>query len=149
MEAVGRCRGTWDHGPLILLYRHALELRLKELIDAGNPFLPAPVDAITLMQTRSLRWLAQLVCQIIRAVQWEDEFVCDGVANLKDFSALIAEADALEPVSTIVTHGRGRPSRATVLEFARKTTALLHRLDMTASALFATWTLQEENPTVH
>jgi hypothetical protein len=38
--------------------------------------LPTPTDPLTLAKTRSLRWLAQIVGQIIKAVGWENEFKC-------------------------------------------------------------------------
>ena len=61
----------WDAAPIILLYRHAMELHLKELVGEGSGLLQNPVDPLTLYKTYSLRWLAQIVCQIIKAVGWE------------------------------------------------------------------------------
>jgi hypothetical protein len=78
-------------------------------VGEGSNFLPSPTDPLTLAKTRSLRWLAQIVCQIIRAVKWENEFKCEGVASLADFSALIAELEALDPVAVAVrSKHRGR-----------------------------------------
>jgi hypothetical protein len=82
---------AWDACPVILLYRQAVELHLKALVGEGGNFLPSPTDSITLYKTHSLRWLAQIVCQIIKAVRWEGEFRCEGVASLADFSALVSE----------------------------------------------------------
>jgi hypothetical protein len=62
---------------------------LKALVGEGGNFLPSSVDPITLYKTHSLRWLAQIVCRIIRAVNWENEFKCKDLASLSDFSALI------------------------------------------------------------
>ena len=42
---------------------------MKFLIGEGGRFLAAPTDHLTLCKTHSLRWLAQIVCQIIKAVQ--------------------------------------------------------------------------------
>ena len=55
---------AWDACPVILLYRQAVELHLKALVGEGGNFLPSPTDSITLYKTHSLRWLAQIVCQI-------------------------------------------------------------------------------------
>jgi hypothetical protein len=82
---------AWDACPVILLYRQALELHLKALVGEGSNFLPSPTDPISLFKTHSLRWLAQIVCQIVKTVRWENEFKCEGVASLADFSALINE----------------------------------------------------------
>jgi hypothetical protein len=56
-----------------------------------------------------LRWLAQIVRQIIRAVNWESEFKCEGVASLADFSALMSELEALDPVTVAVRPGNRHP----------------------------------------
>jgi hypothetical protein len=61
-------------------------------------FLERPTDHITLHKTHSLRWLAQIVCQIIEAIEWEAEFKCEGISSLAEFRALIAELDAMDPV---------------------------------------------------
>jgi hypothetical protein len=143
-------KAEWDACPIILLYRQGLELRLKALVDAGNNFLPSPTDSITLRKTRSLRWLAQIVCQIIKAVEWEDVFRCEGVSSLADFAALVNEIESLDPVSCIVhSPSRGRnfsaPPRlqpAVVNRFIGQVEALLALLDATADGLSATWDLR-------
>ena len=100
---------AWDACPVILLYRQSVELHLKALVDEGCNFLPSPTDPISLYKTHSLRWLAQIVCQIVKTVQWENEFKCEGIASLADFSALVNELEALDPVSCAVHSGsRGR-----------------------------------------
>jgi len=96
---------TWDACPAIMLYRQTVELHLKALVGEGRNFLPSPTDPITLFKTHSLRWLAQIVCQIIKAVRWENEFKCEGIATLADFSAVINELEALDPVSIAVQSG--------------------------------------------
>src|SRR5579872_5189929 len=82
-------KAAWDACPVVLIYRQCVELRLKVLVGEGSDFLPSPTDPITLYKTHSLRWLAQIVCQIVKAVRWEDEFKCEGVATLADFSAVV------------------------------------------------------------
>jgi hypothetical protein len=99
---------AWDACPVILLYRQAVELHLKALVDEGCNFLPSPTDPITLYITHSLRWLAQIVGQIIKTVRWESEFTCKGVSSLADFSALVNELDALDPVAVAVHSGNRR-----------------------------------------
>jgi hypothetical protein len=138
---------AWNACPVILLYRQALELHLKALVGEGGNFLPSPTDSITLYKTHSLRWLAQIVCQIIRAVKWESEFKCEGVASLADFGAVVNELEALDPVSCAVQSGsRGRDGSVphqlqppNVVQFTKKLDGLLDLLDVTADALAATW----------
>jgi hypothetical protein len=86
-----------------------VELRLKALVGEGSKFLPSPTDPITLSQTHSVRWLALIVCQIIRKVRWENEFKCEGVSSLGEFGAVVAELESLDPVSCAVrASSRGR-----------------------------------------
>jgi hypothetical protein len=59
---------AWDAGPVVVLYRQAVELRLKDLVGDGGKFLPSPTDPITLYTTHAVRWLTQLVCQIIKTL---------------------------------------------------------------------------------
>jgi hypothetical protein len=144
-------RTTWDAAPVIVLYRQAIELHLKALVGEGGNFLPAPVDHITLYKTHSLRWLAQIVCQIVRAMKWETEFKCQGVASLVDFSALINELEELEPLSCLVRSQRRGcagdvPSllqKSKVLELAPKLDRMLDLLASTAGGLAATAALMD------
>jgi hypothetical protein len=147
---------AWDACPAILLYRLSVELHLKALVGGeGSNFLPSPTDPITLYKTHSLRWLAQIVCQIIKAVRWEDEFKCQGVATLADFSAVVNELEALDPVS-IAVHSRRRARDGSVphqlqppniVQFAKNLDCLLDLLDSTTDALAAEWDLRSEGPT--
>jgi hypothetical protein len=72
---------TRDACPVVLLYRQSVELHLKALVDEGCNFLPSPTDPISLYKTHSLRWLAQIVCQIVKTVQLENEFKIEGIAT--------------------------------------------------------------------
>jgi hypothetical protein len=145
---------AWDAGPVVLLYREAMELHLKALVDEGSNFLPSPTDPLTLAKTHSLRWLAQIVCQIIKAVKWENEFTFEGVASLADFSALVSELEELDPAAVAVRPGNRRPDGwvpnqlqpPNVFRLAKKLDGLLNLLDATADALAAKWdqVLREE-----
>jgi hypothetical protein len=137
---------AWDGAPVMVLYRQAAELSMKSLIGEGCVFQKSPADHITLAKTHSLRWLAQIVSQIIRAVEWEAEFTCEGVSNLAAFSALIAELEELEPVSAAILADKRRglrevPSKLRhhhVLELAPRMDALIDLLMKMADALAAT-----------
>jgi len=137
---------AWDAAPVIHLYRQAVELSLKMLVGEGSNFPKSPVDHITLSKTHSLRWLAQLVCQIIKALKWESEFKCEGIANLADFSSLVAELEELDPVAVALRPGNRRldgsvPPQlqaSNVVRLAGKLDTLLDLLNGTADGLAAT-----------
>lgn len=137
----------WDACPVILLYRQALELSLKAVVGEGSNFLKSRTDPISLFRSHSIRWLAQIVCQIIKTVGWENDFTCEGVTSLADFSAVVNEVEILDPVMRAVhsstAGGKDRVSeyyRAfNVAQFARRMNGLLNLLDATADALAATW----------
>ena len=38
-----------------------------------------------------------VVCQIIARLEWEQEFRCEGVANLAEFKAFVDEVNAIDP----------------------------------------------------
>lgn len=142
-------KAAWDACPVILLYRQAVELQLKALVDQGYYFLPTPTDPLSLAKTHSLRWLAQIVCQIVKAVGWGNEFKCKGMPSLSDFSALVSELEALDPAAVAVqSKHRGRPGdvpsslqKSEVLQLVAKLDALLELLAATADGLAATWDL--------
>ncbi len=73
---------AWAACPVILLSKARRRTPLEGLVGEGSNFLPSPIDPITLCKTHSLRWLAQIVCKIVRTVRWE--FRSEGVASLAD-----------------------------------------------------------------
>ena len=143
-------KAAWDICPVVLLYRQALEIHLKMLVGEGSNFLSSPTDPISLSTTHSLRWLAQIVCQIIRAVKWETEFKCEGVSSLAEFSALVGEVETFDPVARAIRSAR-TPNLVSefyrtldIFKFATRLDALLELLNSTADGLAATWDMQKE-----
>jgi hypothetical protein len=138
---------AWDAAPVIQLYKQSVELHLKFLVGEGGNFVQSPPDHITLYKTHSLRWLTQIVCQIVKKVRWEKKFKCEGVASLADFSAVVAELEALDPVSVALRSGNRRrdgwvPSQfqtPNVVRLAKRLDGLLNLLDATADELAAMW----------
>jgi hypothetical protein len=132
-----------DAAPVLVLYRQALEIHLK----LRSNFLEQQTDPISLYCTHSLRWLAQIVCQIIRTVKWEGDFKCDGMVSLADFSAMVNEVESFDPITRAVHPSRPgvgssvsqNPQAFSVVGFAKRIDALLDLLDVTADALAATW----------
>jgi hypothetical protein len=149
-------RQDWDVCPVILIYRQALELSLKCMVAEGSKFLKVRTDPITLSQTHSLRWLAQIVCQVIKTVGWQKQFQCDGVRTLADFSVFVNDVEALDPVTRIIRSTKtDGPDSITkfyrgfdVVVFARKMDALLDLLDVTADGLAAEWDLRKDGVTI-
>jgi hypothetical protein len=141
----------WDAAPVVLLYRQAMELHLKELVVEGGGLLLSPVDPMTLYKTHSLRWLAQIVSQIIKAAGWETKFTCEGVAVLAAFQALVAELEAADPVaSAVMSIDRRRDGSVppflqppNVVELAKRLDAALDLLEATTDALAATAALEQ------
>ncbi len=138
---------AWDVGPIVFLYRQAIELGLKAVAGEGSGFLKTPTDHLTLAKTHSLRWLTQITCQIVKVAQWEAEFKCEGVCNLAEFSALVAEIEAMEPVSAAIYAERTKKKlgetpvqlgKKKVLEIVLKIDALIDLLATTADDLAAT-----------
>ena len=142
----------WDTAPVILLYKEAVELQLKAVIGEGSNFLKMKTDHVTLSTTHSIRWMAQIVCQIIKKVGWEGQFQCAGISTLANFSALIKDLDAVDPVSCVRYSDRGGAlgdvppglRKSDVVALAPKLDVLLDLLDATADALAATWDLRND-----
>jgi len=147
LEADQNARTDWDVCPVVLLYREALELHLKSLVGEGSNFLKKRTDPISLSGTHSLRWLAQIVCQIIRTVGWERDFTCEGVSSLADFSALVNEVECFDPVARAIRSSRAGGTNSVsqyyrtfnIVQFAEALDGLLDLLDVTADGLAATW----------
>jgi hypothetical protein len=145
-------RTDWDVCPVVLLYRQALEIHLKSLVGEGSHFLKNRTDPISLSGTHSLRWLAQIVCQIIRAVRWENDFTYEGVSSLAEFSALVNEVESFDPVARAIRSSTAEARNLVsqyyrafdVAQFANKLDGLLDLLNATADALAATWDEREE-----
>jgi hypothetical protein len=139
--------------PVVFIYRHALELHLKALIlGGGRNFLATKPDRMSVYKTHSVSWLAQFVCQIVTALNWEKEFRCEGIETLADFKALVEDVNSVDPgpysfrypASAEAPASAENNSAFSIREFARRMDALLELLDSTADALAATWDMQSE-----
>lgn len=143
-------RTDLDAGPIILLYREALQLHLKFFVGEGCRFLKSPTDPLSLYSTHSLRWLAQIVSQIIKAVGWVNQFTCEGIVDLADFNALVGDIDSLDPVTRSVQSATTSESVSefyrsfNIVRFASRMDALLDLLDSMADALAAAWDQQSK-----
>lgn len=140
-------RTDLDVCPVILLYRESLEIRLKRLVGSGSNLLVPRIDHISVYTTHSLRWLAQMVRQIIKAAGWESKFACGGISNLAEFTTLVGEVEALDPVVfSVQASNAGKITSVPrfygsfdIVKFSRRLDALFGLLDTTADALAAMW----------
>jgi len=140
-----KSRTDWDVCPIFLLYRQAMELHLKAVVGEGSGFLKTPTDHTSLKTTHSLRWLAQIVGQIIKAVGWQDEFTCAGTSSLTEFSALVNDLESFDPVDRAIMLSKVNPPNSVAqyylafngVQFAERIDAVLGLLDQTADALAA------------
>lgn len=88
----------FDLCPVLSAYRFVVELHLKVIVlGEGGHFLAAKPDPLSVRKSRSLSWLAQFVCQIVKTLRWEAEFSCAGIADLSEFKALAREANEIDP----------------------------------------------------
>ena len=120
------------------------------LVGEGSNFLKKTIDPISLSTTYSLRWLAQIVCQIIKKVGWDSDFKCEGVSSLAELTALVNEVESFDPVAKAIRLAR-RPNAVSelyrkfdIFQFVTKLDGLLDLLDVTADALAATWDLRDD-----
>jgi hypothetical protein len=121
--------------PVVLVYRKAMEQYLKAVIlGEGSNFVRSRVHPLTVFHSHSLRWLSQLVRQIVRTVHLEKWFVCDGVTNLRDFKRIIDELDEM-------ADGFYPDRYPDLLAFSWQLDAMLKLLDATADGLAQKWEL--------
>ena len=157
-----------DLCPVLSAYRKAVELSLKVIVlGEGGNFLPTKPDPISVHKTRSVSWLAQFVCHMITALDWEEEFRCEGVESRADFKSVIEDVNAIDPdfhafrcpAGPVGPDTPAGELTTTVRDFVRRLDAVLDLLDGTADALAAEWDLRsgknecdgdnEFKPTVH
>jgi len=112
-------------------------------VGEGGNFLEVRPDPLSLYRTHSLRWLAQIVCQIVKAVGWENVFGCEGISNLAEFSAAIDRLESLDPVSSAVHGASANGDRSfekiDSREFLAELDVLLDLLGITTDSLRAAW----------
>jgi hypothetical protein len=139
----------FDLGPVLSMYRHAVELHLKVIVlGGGGNFLPTKPDELSVHKTRSLSWLAQFVIQIVTGLRWEGKFRAEGIETLADFKSLIEEANGIDaPFRAFrcpADSERPEAAKSAILEFLRRLDAVVELLAQTADALAAEWELRSD-----
>jgi hypothetical protein len=147
-RAEGNPLAAFDASAVVFMYRHVLELHMKGIVlGEGGNFLGTKPDHISISKTHSVSWLAQFVCQIITALQWEKEFRCEGVETLDDFKAVIDEVNTVDSGYYTFRLPVDPQSKSSVGEFSRRMDALIGLLASTGDALAAEWDLRTESDT--
>lgn len=143
--------GSVEVAPVVFLYCYALELHLKAFVmGEGANHLTDPPDGYTIGKTRSLPWLGQLVSRIVRSLGWEQEFYCDGIANLREFKTVLEGINEADPGAYIYRPPLGDPASPSQLmerleEFSRRMEALLELLVAMDDAIAAMW-IDDDDP---
>ena len=76
-----------------------MELHLKALVGEGGNFLARRDRSDHARQNTFLALAGSNRRPDLKTMKWENEFKCEDVANLADFSALVSELEALDPVA--------------------------------------------------
>lgn len=139
----------FDLCPVLSAYRHAVELHLKViLLGEGGNFLATRPDELSVHKTRSLSWLAQFVAQIVTTLEWEEEFRAEGIHDLADFKAAVAETNEIDPTFQAfrcpANPEHPETAKSTVLEFVGRLDVLVDLLAQTADSLAAEWDLRSD-----
>jgi hypothetical protein len=92
---------SFDASVIVYLYRHALELFLKEiLIGPGGGFIhPHPSPKNVLNANHALSKLLPDVRRIFKACGWDEPFAGEAVPTFDDFVAIVEEFEAADPSS--------------------------------------------------
>jgi hypothetical protein len=125
--------------PVVLVYRKATEEYLKAMIlGDGSNFIVSQVHPLTVFNSHSLRWLSQLVRQIVKTLHLEKWFVCEGVTNLRDFRRILDELGEM-------ADGAYPDRYPDFLAFSWQMDAILTLIDATADKLAQRWELWERS----
>jgi len=85
--------------PIVYMYRHGMELYLKDIILAGAEVLPLRGKArVQFRPTHKLEVLLRGVAQIFEAFGWDWDFALPHFQTLANFRSIIAELDSVEEI---------------------------------------------------
>lgn len=136
-----------DAGPIVYLYRQALELYMKGVIASGRRLLdlsaePLPINPRALFRHR-LTPLVPAIAAIIRVAGWEWRPEVPPFASEADLRIYLESLETIDPTSfsfrypmkTDGTASLPHHFRFNVLEFVEKITPLLELLDAALTGL--------------
>jgi hypothetical protein len=136
---------SFDAAVIVYLYRHALELFLKEiLIGPGAELIdPRPAPETVTNASHSLTRLLPDVRRIFAVCDWEQAFGSAPVLTFDDFTAIVEEFERTDPSSFSfrypirkdLTPALGGPFAFSVLKFAQTMDEVLATLSGACDAL--------------
>ena len=98
-----RSRNSIRFAPVVFLYRHALELNLKNVIILGNKILSLggepPASDDRTFTTHSLTHLMQAVERIYKYMGWTEGFAKGCIENFEDCKTVVNNLNDVDPQS--------------------------------------------------
>src|SRR4030095_3076763 len=137
--------------PILFLYRHALELYLKDIVYRGAQLLGLISDekpnTEKLLTNHKLIRLLPTIEAIFRAVEWKWDFEVSGLKSFDDFADLIREIEKIDPQSyrfryPVNTTGEAALSKhfvVNVVNFGKKMDSVLDLLSGAVTGLQERW----------
>ena len=137
--------------PIVFLYRHALELYLKDIVMVGNWFIQSsgatPIVKTEDIGSHGLARLAPALKQAFDTVGWDWKIDVAYMKTEKEFEVLLKEIDAIDPLSQSFRYPTKRNGEASVskhflfsiLEFSKTLDPILDMLDSASAGLRAQW----------
>jgi len=134
--------------PIVFLYRHALELYLKQIINIGNNILRlSGKEPILEKKDHKLSQLVPAIKGIFDAVEWEWKLDIDGMANDKDFQKFLEDFERIDPMSFAFRYPTTKKGEATlpehfvfdVIKFSKKLDPIFDLFDGAVTGLEELW----------
>ena len=134
--------------PVVFLYRHSLELYIKDVILAGAPMLQIRnmtiIDRDKLLKTHNLDILRQKIEKVFSAFGWDWDLGTPDFKTLDDFRKVISELHQIDVGSYVFRYPlttQGDPSLPSrfefnILEFCKTLDFLLPILESAAYAAY-------------
>jgi hypothetical protein len=142
--------------PILFLYRHALELYLKEIVYRGAKLLglisDEQINTEKLFTSHELTVLLTPVEAIFEGVGWKWDFEISGLKSFEEFAALVQEIEKIDPHSYCFRYPVDRSGDASlpkhfvvyVVNFGRKIDPILELLDGAVMGLEHEWDIAAE-----
>ena len=158
VQRIKRSRGYSDLQacPIVFLYRHALELYLKDIVIVGNWFIESsgatPVVKTEDIGSHGLSRLVPAVKQAFDVVGWGWKIELDHMKTDKEFQKLLNEIDTIDPLSQSFRYPTKKNGDASlskhflfsIVEFCKTLDPILDLLDSASFGLREQWQVYAE-----
>ena len=137
--------------PIVFLYRHALELYMKQIIITGNSLLrlsrKKPVLEVKDIGHDQLSKLVPVIKTIFDAVDWEWELDIEGISSEEEFQKFLEDFEKIDPNSISFRYPTSKNGKATlpkhfvfdVIDFSKKLDPILNLFDGATTGLEELW----------